>query len=217
MLALILAAAAAAAPATPADGSYTYVSTMNGATVAKSVVTVKHAANGVVLTEQGNGTFNGQDGSENGTLTLDPQTLSPTAYSVTANVGGRPMNMAVHFNGSNASQTGDVAQQSYALSPSQSHFVVLDIGPFSGWFALPSQMQAWNDAPACAIVPAMGQNISIAPSATAPAVRPAGVPASDQAMSVTAPMPFTLWFDPKTMLVDRLDFPTQGVTVTRQT
>ena len=217
MLALMLALAAGtgAAPVAPVDGSYTYVSSMNGTAIGKTVVTVKHTGGGIVLTEQGGGTFNGQQGTVSDTLTLDPQALAPTNYSLRATVDGRPVTMGLAFNGTSAVQSGEGAPKTYDLSQGAAHFVVLDIGPFSGWFALPAQMRAWNDSPAFAIVPELGYGVPIAPSAAAKTAPPAGVPSTDVAISVTTPMPFTLWFDPAALLVDRLDFPTQGVTVSR--
>ncbi|HZT11439.1 MAG TPA: hypothetical protein VFA29_01415 [Candidatus Baltobacteraceae bacterium] len=218
MLSLILAAAAAAAPAAPAlpaDGSYTYVSSMNGAAVGKTVVTIKRTAGGVVLSEQGGGTYNGQQGTLADTLTLDPSMLAPTNYSLRAVVDGRPVNAALAFKGASAVQSGDMLQKTYDLTPGAAHFVVLDVGPFSGWFALPAQLHAWNGAPALAIVPEFGSGVPIAPDTSSKAAPPAGVPAADASISVTTPMPFTLWYDPAAMLVDRLDFPTQGITINR--
>jgi hypothetical protein len=153
----------------------------------------------------------------NDTLTLDAGQLAPTGYTMNAVVDGRALKMTLSFNGQDAHQTGDLADKTYDLAADTKHFVVLDMGPFSGWFALPAQMQAWNDAPAVAIVPAMASGIPISPDSAAKTARPQSVPASDSAISVVTPMPFTLWFDPKTLLVDRLDFPTQGVSVVRQT
>lgn len=215
---LALAAATATAPAvTPADGTYTYVSSMNGAQLGKTVITVKHGTTGVVLSEQGGGTYNGQQGTVTDTLTLDPAQLTPLSYTANAKVQGQSEDMSLSFNGATATQTGNVVQRSYDLAQEAKHFVVLDLGPFSGWFALPAQMQLWNQSPATAIVPAMGSGITIAPSASsAAAARPKSIPATDVALTVAQPMPFTLWYDPKTLLVDLLDFPTQGVTVTRQ-
>jgi hypothetical protein len=217
MLALIFTLAAnTAAPAVPADGTYTYVSSMNGVAIGKTAITVKHDASGITLSEQGGGSFNGQQGTVKDTLMLDPQALSPTGYTLSAVVDGRPVNAAVTFKGTEASQTGDLAQKTYDLVQDTKHFVVLGMGPFSGWFALPSEMQAWNAAPAMAIVPEMGSGVTISPDASAKSDRPNGVPSTDTAISVSTPVSFTLWFDPNTMLVDRLDFPTQGVTVARQ-
>lgn len=210
-----LVTAAPAPPFSPADGSYTYVSSMNGTDIGKTVITVKHGAAGIILSEQGGGTFNGTQGTLKDTLTLDTSQLAPTGYSVSANVDGRPMAMGLTFKGNDAFETGDVTQKTYDLAQNATHFVVLDMGPFSGWFALPAQMQAWNNAPAVAIVPAMGSGITIAPDTAVKATRPKTVPSSDASISVSAPMPFTLWYDPKSLLVDRLDFPTQGVSVTR--
>ena len=216
MLSLILTlAAASAAPALPGDGTYTYVSSMNGATIGKTAITVKHDPDGIVLNEQGGGSFNGRQGTVTDTLTLDPQ-LDPKGFVLNANVDGRAVNTRISFSGTGASQTGDLAEKTYGLAAGAKHFVVLDMGPFSGWFALPAQMQAWSGTPACAIVPEMGYNVTIAPDASAKSERPPTVPPGDSAINVSSPMPFTLWFQPSTMLVDRVDFPTQGVSVVRQ-
>jgi len=214
-LIFMLATIAPPTPAAPADGTYTYVSSLNGAPIGKTAITVRRDAAGIVLSEQGSGTFNGQQGVVKDTLTLETSQLSPTAYNVAANVDGRPVSMGLSFKGADAYQTGDL-QKTYDLVENAKHFVVLDFGPFSGWFALPSQMQAWNGAPAVAIVPAMQYGITIAPDAALPADHPKTVPSADTALNVTSPMPFTLWYDPKTMVVDLLAFPTQGITVTRQ-
>ena len=203
-------------PSAPADGTYTYVSSMNGAPIGKTAITVKHDGGGIVLSEQGAGNYNGQQGTVKDTLTLDSALLVPTAYNATADLNGRPVNMALSFKDGDAYETGDVTQKTYDLAQDAKHFVVLDLGPFSGWFALPAQMQAWNNAPAVAIVPAVGSGITIAPDATVKPDRPKNVPSNDAAINVTSPMPFTVWYDPATMLVDVLAFPTQGVTVTRQ-
>jgi hypothetical protein len=215
MLALIFTLAAVTAPATPADGTYTYVSSVNGATVGKTSITVTHASNGLVLAEKGAGSYNGESGTIEDTLSLD-STLAPSSYNASANFGDRPMKAALTFNGSSATQTGDIGTKTYDLVADAKHFVVLDIGPFSGWFALPAQMTAWNNAPALAIAPAFGHGFPLVASNQAATVRPKSVPAADDSIAVTQPVPFTVWYDPKTLLVDEVEIPTQGVVVTRQ-
>ena len=205
----------APAPPAPAEGTYTYVSTMNGTTIGKTAITVKHDAGGVVLTESGGGSFNGESGTISDTLRLD-ETLAPAAYDESAVIDGRTMKASLAFKGNTATETGDAGSKSYDLAATGKHFVVLDFGPFSGWFAFPAQMAAWNDEPAIAIVPAMAHGIPVAPAPAPAAARPKNVPAGDQAIGVAQPVTFTVWYDPKTLVVDRVEIPVQGVVFTRQ-
>lgn len=214
MLPLIFTLAALTSPATPADGTYTYVSTMNGTAVGKTSITVSHAPAGLVIVEKGGGSFNGQSAAFQDTLDLD-NTLAPSAYNSSASYGDRAMKGSLTFNGATATEQGESGTQTYDLAADAKHFVVLDLGPFSGWFALPAQMTAWNYAPVIAIAPVMGHGFPLAPASVSGAQRPKGVPAGDVSMGVKAPVEFTVWYDPKTLLVDRLDIPMQGVAVTR--
>lgn len=215
MLPLIFTLAVATAqPATPADGTYTYVSKMNGATVGTTSITVAHDADGVVLREKGGGSYNGETGTLEDTLSLD-NALAPSSYTATANFGDRPIKAAVMFKGASATQSGDI-DKTYALAADAKHFVILDIGPFSGWFALPAQMTAWNNAPALAIAPAFGHGFPLVAQTQSASTRPKGVPPADASIGVNQPIPFTVWYDPKTLVVDEVDIPTQGVVVTRQ-
>ena len=213
MLPLILAAVVAT---TPADGTYTYAMSLNGAQVETTAVTVKHDPSGkLVLSESATGNMNGRSGEVSDTLTLD-QTLAPLGYSANASIAdSRSMQSSLAFKGAQATQTGDVTK-TYALAADAKHFVVLDFGPFAGYFALPAQMQAWNDQPVLAIVPMYAQGVPIAVDKSLTPERPKNVPASDVQISVKSPLQFTLWYDPTTLVVDEMDVPTEGVLVTRQ-
>jgi hypothetical protein len=213
MLPLILAAVVAT---TPADGTYTYAMSLNGAQVETTAVTVKHDPSGkLVLSESGTGNMNGRSGEVSDTLTLD-QTLAPLGYSANASIAdSRSMQSSLAFKGGQAMQTGDVTK-TYQLAPDAKHFVVLDFGPFAGYFALPAQMQAWNDQPVFAIVPMYAQGVPIAVDKSLTPERPKNVPAGDVQISVKSPLQFTLWYDPNTLVVDEMDVPTEGVLVTRQ-
>jgi hypothetical protein len=214
MLSLVLAAAVAAAA--PVDGTYTYVTQFNGAQVEKTAVTVKHDPLGdVVLSENGGGVMNGRSGSISDTLTLN-QALAPVGYSALASIAdSRSMRAALTFKNDQALQSGDVTK-TYSLVADAKHFVVLDFGPFTGYFALPAQMQAWNDQPVIAIVPLYAQGVPIVVDKTVTPDRPKTVPATDAQISVKNPVEFTVWYDPKTLVVDEMDVPSEGVIVTRQ-
>lgn len=213
MLPLILAATLGAA--VPAEGTYTYAMSLNGAQVEKTAVTVKHDPAGrLVLSESATGNMNGRSGEVNDTLTLD-QTLSPLGYSSNASIAdSRQMQASLAFKGSQATQSGDVTK-TYSLVADAKHFVVLDFGPFSGWFAFPAQMQAWSFQPVIAIVPMYAQGVPLTIDKTVTPARPKNVPAADVPVSVKTPMQFTIWYDPKTLIIDEMDVPSEALFVTR--
>jgi hypothetical protein len=206
----------ATAAASPADGTYTYAMSLNGAQVETTAVTVKHDSSGkLLLSESATGNMNGRSGQVSDTLTLD-ETLAPMGYSANASIAdSRSMQASLAFKGNRATQTGDVTK-TYDLVADAKHFVVLDFGPFAGYFALPAQMQAWNFQPVVAIVPMYAQGVPIAVDKSLSPDRPKNVPATDVQISVKTPLQFTLWYDPKTLVVDQMEVPTEGVLVTRQ-
>jgi hypothetical protein len=214
-LATPAASPVAAPPLAPPDGTYTYVLAMNGTAIGKNAITVKRDPSGsLVLTESGSGNMNGQNGTIADTLTLAPD-LAPSQYSSLASIAdSKSMKSVVSFKGGEATQSGDVNKR-YDLVADAKHFVLMDFGPFTGFFALPAQMEAWNRPPVLAIVPMYGQGFPLTVDAALKPVRPATVPASDEAMSFNSMVQITLWYDPKTLVVDEVDVPTQGVTVKR--
>lgn len=202
-------------PVAPPEGTYHYVTTMNGETVVSSAITVsRDAAGQIVLNETGSGTMNGQPGSLQDTLTLDA-TLAPSGYQALASLAdSKGMKAALTFDGDQAQQTGDVTK-TYSLAPDAKHFVLTDFGPFSGYFALPAQMHAWSNAPVVAIVPMYAHEIPISVDPSLQPQRPASVPAADRQISVRKPIQLTIWYDPVTLLVDEMDVPAEGVNVKR--
>lgn len=207
--ALLLAAAISA----PASGTYSYVSTMNGSEIGRTKITLAQTAQGLTLTENGAGNMNGQSGTVSDTLTLD-SALRPLTYSSDASVAdSRNMRATITFDGTTAKQTGDV-EKNYSLIGSAKHFVLLDIGPFSGFFMMPAQIHAWNDQPVTAIVPNFAHSTVLAPESSKPA-RPSDVPAADAAYAFNSMVAIAIWYNPRTMIVDQVDVPADGLIVKR--
>ncbi len=215
MFPLILTLALATPLVAPPDGTYNYVSAMNGTTIGKTVITVKRDASGsIVLSEIGSGNMNGQKGSIQDTLTLDPA-LAPSTYTALASIGdSKAMKSSLAFNGSQATQSGDVNKR-YDLAADAKHFVLMDFGPFTGFFALPAQMHAWSAPPVIAIVPMYAHAMPLTVDAALKPDRPASVPPTDAQISFNNMVQITLWYDPNTLVVDEVDVPTQGVVVKR--
>jgi hypothetical protein len=215
MLPLILTLAIATPLAAPPDGTYNYTSSMNGTTIGKTAITVKRDdAGAIVLSETGSGNMNGQSGTIQDTLTLDAA-LSPSAYTSLASIGdSKAMKSTLSFKNDEATQSGDVNKK-YNLVADAKHFVLMDLGPFTGFFALPAQMQAWNRSPVIAIVPTYAHAFPLTIDGALKPDRPANVPATDQQMSFNNMLQITLWYNPSTLVVDEVDVPSQGVTVKR--
>ena len=105
---------------------------------------------------------------------------------------------------------------SFDLPTSAKHFVVVDIDDFAGYLPLPAQMRAWNNAAVLAVVPSIGQSITLTPDASKSGTRPSGVPATDVALTFGGQAPFTIWYDPATNVPDEIDVTAQGISVIRQ-
>lgn len=211
---LALTLAAATLVSVPPEGTYSYVSTMNGTQIGKTAITVKDSPHGVVLTEVGSGNMNGQSGTVQDTLTLDER-LAPATYVADASIAdSRNMRSTIAFSAGQAQQTGDVTK-TYQLAESSKHFVLMDIGPFSGFFMIPAQMKEWKNAVVTAIVPNFGQSLPLSPDFSMQPARPAGIPKSDLSYSFNSMVEVTMWYDPRTLIVDEVDVPAQGLVVKR--
>ena len=209
MLAMLLAAAIA-------PGTYTYNATLAGATVGTSTLVVKSVGASTEIDEKVTGTISGSDASANDTLVLGAD-LGPLTYQMNATQDGSPLKDSATIVNTTASIT-DVhgKSSSFDLLANTKHFVVADFGMFAGLLPLPAQMRAWDNQPVLVVVPMLGRSVPLAPDASARAQRPAGVPATDVALIFTGEAPFTIWYDPATLVPDEIDVTSQGLTVTRQ-
>ncbi len=209
---LILAAAMVAAA--PSDGTYSFASTMNGLEIGRTSIVVKHTNDGIVLTEKGAGSMNGESGSIDDTLTLN-NALAPVSYQADASIAdSRHMRSTISFDGATAKQTGDVTH-TYPLIGNAKHFAIMDVGPFSGFFMIPAQLQAWGGEPVTAIVPNFAHSVALSAYTALKPDRPAGVPANDISVSFSSMVAITLWYNPHTLVIDRVDIPAQGLIVRR--
>lgn len=204
-----------AVPAAPADGTYTYVSTVAKRGSGQTDVTVKRDASSLLLTERSSGKSDMVSGSGTAALTLDAQ-LAPSAYQATYSFGGAPVTVKMAFDGAKATEQSAQGSVDYGLGSTARHFVVVDGVMLSGYLALPAQMNAWQDAAVMGIVPMIGKSYPLAIDATANPARPASVPANDRLLAFSQPVAFAIWFDPSTLVVDEIDVPSQQATIVRR-
>jgi hypothetical protein len=218
MLGLLLASTlVASAPVTLAPGTYTYTATLAGANVGHSTLTVTSVNGTTQISERASGAMSGQSASANASLTLGTN-LDPTSYQLKGVNDGSPVTDAATVTGTTANVTNvHGKKQSFDLLSSTKHFVIVDFGTFAGFLPLPAQMRAWNNPVVLAVIPSLGQSVSLIPAdATAPPARPSTVPAADQSISFQGQAAFTIWYDPATNVPDEIDVTAQGLTVTRQ-
>ncbi len=208
MIGLVLAANLVA-------GTYTYKTSYHGTSLGTSTVTVTNNAGATQINEQTSGSYSGTSGNANAILVLNSD-LSPASYKASGTMGGAPIADSATISGDTAQVTNAQGTAStFKLTADQQHFVVVDLGTVAGFVALPAQMQAWKNASVCAVIPSFGQSIVIAPDSSNAPTRPANVPASDVAMSFAGHTPFTVWYNPTTLVPDEIDVVSQGVAITR--
>jgi hypothetical protein len=197
-------------------GTYTYKTTYHGTDLGTSTVTVTNNAGSMQISEQTSGSYSGTSGNANATLQLNSD-MTPSSYKASGTMGGSPIADSATISGDTAQVTNaQGVSSSFKLTNGQKYFVVVDLGTVAGFIPLPAQMQAWNNASVCAVIPSFGQSIVISPGAApAPTSRPANVPASDNGMTFTGHTPFTVWYNPTTLVPDEIDVPAQGVTIAR--
>lgn len=205
---------AAAAVAAPSDGTYTYQASLGGTPIGKTVITVKRSGGVLTVSEAANASVQGSAGSAKTSMTLSAS-LVPTAYAATYAMAGRSMHDRVVLDGASATETTPGGTKTFALQPETKQFVILDGSMLGGFFILPAQLHAWNDPTVFGLAPMYDAGVPISPDAALTPDRPAGVPPEDVALSVTSPVAFTEWYDPRTMLLDEMSVPAQSIEVER--
>jgi hypothetical protein len=212
MLSTLMLLAATAGTPTIAPGTYTYNAAVAGKIAGTSVLTVK-AGPPMEIDEQATGGSGAQASSAKATLMLGPD-LAPISYTGDYNTAGTPVSVAATL----TPTTATVGKQTYPLTGSAKHFIVVELGLSAGLFVLPAQMQAWNDTTALIVAPAMvgmAGTIPVSPDSTLAGARPSTVPAQDLALAIGGQFPFTIWYDPATYVPDEIDVPSQNVVVSR--
>jgi hypothetical protein len=212
----LLAALAAGTPfLTP--GTFTYAATLNGARTGSSTLTVTRDGSATEVAERASGTIDGMQLAAQATLTVGAD-LAPTAYNGSYHSGAMATTVTAALTADSAtvinSQTGGTPQ-TLSLTGGAQHFVVIEPGLIAGLFALPAEMEAWNDAPVLAVAPSYARGQEIAVEKSASPVRPAGVPAGDAVLAIGGRLPFTIWYDPATFVPDQIAVPSQDAVITR--
>ncbi|MBV8246101.1 MAG: hypothetical protein JOZ38_09295 [Candidatus Eremiobacteraeota bacterium] len=204
----------ALSPSLPQEGTYRYKALAGNATVATAQVTIKHTATGLALSEFGTLISEGGNVDYSSTLTLPPS-LVVSSYTAKYKQREEVEAAAVDITDASASMTINRTVTVVSLEPGTKAYVVLDSGPVSGYFVLPAEVRALANANLTAISPLAGNTQSLLPITGDDATRPATVPAGDAHLAIGGQVPFVLWYDPVTGVLDEVDVPGRGVVVSR--
>jgi len=195
-------------------GTYTYSASLGGAPTGTSTLRVERDGASTKIDETAQGSLDGMQMSATDALEIASD-LAPTQYNGSYTAGPNTQAVTAALSSDSATVVGPGGQtQTIALPQDVKHFVVIEPGLVAGLFALPAQMQAWNDGTVLAIAPAYGRAEPLPASSQSPP-RPAGVPATDVPLSFGGQLPFTIWYDPATFVPDQIVVPSQNVVVTR--
>ncbi len=215
MLPLLFTIALDSAPlAAPPDGTYTYTETAQGRPAGTTSVVVKRDGTSFGATEVGKLSAMGQSISAQTSLSLGAN-LTPASYAATYTVGPRVVHARIAFSGNTATETSDNGGKTYELTAETKSFAVLDGGFMSGTLFVPAQVLAQRSAPVFGVIPSFGFGFPLALDTVMKPDRPAGVPPLDASMTFSGHTVVTIWYDPKTLIVDEVDVPAANSTVVR--
>ncbi len=211
---LMLAAAATAM--FPAQGTYRYTASLNGQSVGQWAVNVKRDGIGTEIDESSAASIGGMEASATATLMLGPD-LSPTQYNGNYRMAGQTPTVTVALTPASATVVSSeiVGPRTLALGANTKHFVVIEPGLLAGLFALPAQLQTWREPAVTWISPITAQVQPLPAGSAAPGTPPSDVPAQDTEVSMGGQIPFTVWYDPGTMVPDKVIVPAQNAVLTR--
>lgn len=188
---------------------------MSGQPVGTWSVTVKGASTGNEVDESSAASLYGIQLSARATLALNDD-LSPARYDGHYTTPGQSPSVSVTLTPNSATVLGLSAQsKQVTLSPGTRHFVVVEPGLLAGLFVLPAQLGAWSENSVTWITPTSGQTQVLTVSSGAQEPRPAGVAKNDALLSIAQPIAVSIWYDPATLVPDRISVPSQGAILTR--
>ena len=201
-------AGAGAAAAQIPQGTYRYAMSAGGSTIGSSTIVVERSGGTVSI---------GESATMGGTSLVSHRSLDATTFATLAyQADASGKHLVASFEGNSATLAQGTASASIAAAPGAPFFV--NDNMVAGFAQVPATLEVTAAkqltlACVCAGFVSVLANVL---QAAAPA-RPAGVPADDDVVTISMEGAVaSLWFDPKTAVLDRLDLPSQQFTIVRQ-
>jgi len=200
----------------PAAGAYNYTASMSGQPIGQWNVTVKRSDSATEIDENSWASLMGMTLSAKATLALAVD-LSPTRYTGNYRAAGQNVGVTVALTPASATITGtqSTSARTVALVADTHHFVVIEPGLLAGLFALPAQLASWNESTVTWLSPVTGAAQPLMKGAESAGARPSGIPTQDVELALTGQTAATIWYDPASLVPDRIEVPSQNAVLTR--
>jgi len=195
----------------PAAGTYRYKAFINGKEVGNNTITIVRTASGTKVDERSSA----GDSRAQTSMFFDDK-LMLAGYRGHYEIAEQTMDANVSLADRSATVTAGKDSKTVLLGGTSKGFIVLDASMVAGFVMLPAQMQALGNADTTVLVPGTGESSFIDVIPDNKIARPADVPAADVSISFAGPSPFVEWYDPQTLVVDKIVIPGQDLIVKRQ-
>jgi hypothetical protein len=219
----VVAVAAALASATTAhaealyapDGAYTYALKQGSTTVATSTVTVKRSGSVIGIHEA--------ESVQDPTLgavqvsadeSLVTETLAPLSFSADYMASGKTtsIKLALAGNAGVFYANGQRLSVPVKLLPDTQSMLVQDQTLVLSFLCVPGLLQSVKATALTQVAPTAG-TVRLMRVDPAPQLKPTGLPAADVGVGIASPVAFSVWFDPRTGVVDEIDVPSQSLVI----
>jgi len=146
---------------------------------------------------------------------VDGNNYAPLTWVATYTASGASHSFRLGISGSRAIQNVDGASRvPLVQQPGTQGITILDQALVSGFMVLPAQVAAGKAGLLTMLVPSANLALALRIDTGAAPAKPANAAAGDVALSVMSPLPLTVWYDPKTLIVDVIDVPSQSLVIT---
>jgi len=220
--ALAVAAALATAVTTaqaqalfPSDGTYEYALKQGSTTVATSTVTVKRSGSVIGIHESESvqdPTIGAVQISADESVLIE--SLQPLSFGSATLASGKTTDIRVTLSGNSGVFVHDGQRLSVPVRmlPGTQAMLVQDQTLVLSFLCLPGLVQSVKANGITQVAPTAGA-IHIMLVDPAAQTKPSGVPAADVGVGIASPVSFSVWFDPRTGIVDEIDVPSQSLVV----
>jgi hypothetical protein len=213
--ALASAAAAHAQALFAPDGTYEYMLKQGSTTVATSTVTVKRSGS-VMGVHEAQAVQDPSIGpvQVSADLSVIAESLAPLTFGVDNTASGKTTSIrfAMSGNAGAFSHNGQRLSVPVRMLPDTQAMIVQDQSLVLSFLGVPGLVQGLKASSLTQVVPTAGAThvMHVDP---APQAKPSGVPAADEGIGIASPVAFSVWFDPRTGVVDEIDVPSQSLVI----
>lgn len=200
----------------PPDGVYDYALKQGSTTVATSAVTVKRSGSVIGIHEAQTvqdptiGTV--QVAADESVIA---ESLSPLSFSADTMASGKTTSIKFAMSGNIGafSQNGLRLSVPVRLLPETQAMIVQDQTLVLSFLCVPGLVQSVKANSLTQVAPTAG-SVHIMRVDPAAQTKPSDVPAADTGVGIASPVAFSVWFDPRTGVVDEIDVPSQSLVIT---